>query len=327
MVRLADGTRRYTWDMGEVPPDVIGVRVRYGPEGFRQWESLVPLQDDDGDTFLQGSPTDLNRPDAGAYTFAAKAVDTSGNESANAVFVDVTLGPPRQEGVAFSQEAASLGWPGEKVDCFVEPDTGHLRAADATAWDDLTSWDAFFAWTLLPAAQMVYTHPPIDIGVAIDAQVSARASGIGAMTVEARVSEDGSAYGPWFEVDNTDESSRRLRAAQYRLTVDREFAGQDLLARELLMEVRAPMKLVQIQALDTALVPAGKRLGPGDVRLPVGSTIFGAVTTVSLAFTSEDHAGWTWRVADKDPAGPRVQIFDADGSLADAVIDAVIRGV
>lgn len=325
--RLADGTRRYTWVLGDVPPDVIGVRVRYGPQGVDSWESMVPLQDDDGDTFLQGSPTDLNRPDAGAYTFAAKAVDTSGNESANAIFVDVTLGPPRQEGVAFSEEANSLGWPGTKLDCFVEPDTGHLRASDSTTWDDLTTWDAFTSWSLNPAGFMQYTHTPIDVGAVIDAQLSYAIDGIGSIMVEARVSEDGVAYGDWFVVDNTDETSRTFRAVQFRASVTAQFTGQDLLLREFLMEVRAFVRDVTLPNLNTATLPQYRRIAAGDVRLPVGSTVFRAITSVSLAFTDPNSAGWTWRVVDKLVTGPRVQIFNADGELADAIVDVVIRGL
>ena len=64
-----------------------------------------------------------------------------------------------------------------------------------------------------------------------------------------------------------------------------------------------------------------------------GSAADGREVPVDLALVTDVHltlqsvgAGWTWTLDSKnDPT--RIRIFDGDGNPADAVVDAVVRGI
>lgn len=85
---LADATRRFTFNTDNQPVDVThggGYRIKYRDStAGTAWASMIPLHDG----LITTSPFDTHSPDAGTYDFAIVAVDGSGNESANAEFVD-----------------------------------------------------------------------------------------------------------------------------------------------------------------------------------------------------------------------------------------------
>ncbi len=77
-----------------------------------------------------------------------------------------------------------------------------------------------------------------------------------------------------------------------------------------------------IQDLDTSTVSSP----PGDFRLPITQT-YVKVFNVNLALQNVG-AGWSWEVIDKDTTnGPRIRIYNASATLADATIDAEVKGV
>lgn len=324
--RLSDGTRRYSWRFDEVPMDLDGVRIRYGQPDW-VWENMQALHDD----VLQSSPSELNEPPQGTWRFAAKAVDTSGNESKNAVYVTRTLGPPRLDGVAFSDDAAIRGWPGSKTDCWITS-TNELEAEDLATWDTLAAmgaatWDAYTRWNWSPKSPIRYEHTPLDAGFVFEWSPDAIATGDGILTVEVAWSVNGVDYTPWAEISTVRDVSVTARYLKARVTSEASGAQPVPVIRSLLVLMRAEGVIHEHDDLETLDLVPPWRLGPGDVRLPVPPGRFSRIRSVSLSFNGTG-AGWSWELVDRDTQhGPRVRLFNAQGQPADATIDAVIRGL
>lgn len=327
--RLSDGTRSYSWVLGTVPPDIAGVKIRYGDSNTPQnWDLLEDLHDG----LLEGaSPAELNVPPQGDWIFAIKMVDTAGAESEQALFVTKSLGAPRQPEVAISRDARALGWPGIKTDCSVSAED-FLVADDRATWDTLASvynvstWDAFWRWQLDPKNPIVYEHPVIDIGVVLDFEPQATAKVDGTALIEVAWSSDGTTYLDWTDIKTLAGSTVRARYIKFRVTVT-QTPGQIAVIRDFVMLPRAETVEENLQDVNTALLGPANRLAAGDVILPVSRGVFAIIKHVGVTFNGAG-AGWTWEVVNKfgDP-GPRVRLYNPSGVLADATIDATIRGL
>lgn len=81
-----------------------------------------------------------------------------------------------------------------------------------------------------------------------------------------------------------------------------------------------------IQDLATSGLAGAYRIGVGDIRLPITKT-YAVIRKVDVTLQSV-AAGWSWVLIDKDTTvGPRIKIYDATNTLADAVIDATVTGL
>ena len=129
--RDSDGTRVFSWTLDEAPPDIAGYKIRWklGTDGT--WSNSTALHTG----LLLASPYETNQLAAGQYTVLIKAVDTSDNESENAVAIISTLGDPRLAGALLQVNCKALGFPGTKTNAFVDDD-GVLRAGGEFTWDD-----------------------------------------------------------------------------------------------------------------------------------------------------------------------------------------------
>ena len=118
----ADGTRVYSWTPPEAA-DLEGVVIRYAAAAGAAWAAMTPLHAG----FLTASPHETLEPPAGTWSFAARAVSTSGAESASAT-VRVTLGSQRVGGqrwhVGSGPPDAALGDDGDL----------YLNTDDSTIW-------------------------------------------------------------------------------------------------------------------------------------------------------------------------------------------------
>jgi hypothetical protein len=324
--RLSDGTRRYTWDLGDAPPDIAGVHIRYGPT-WAEWGQLTPLHTGE----LQASPSDLNEPPAGTWRFAIKAVDTSGLESANAVYLEATLGTQRLEGVAFSDDAQLAGWPGTKTDCHVANPGNVLEADGEETWSTLASygaatWDSWSRWVLAPRVPIVYEHT-MDAGIVLDFSPDAIATADGDIVLEAAWSTDDVTYTDYAEISSVRDRTFTGRYLRVRATVTNNAGYTIPVLRTLLLLMRAETKEHEIQDLDTSTLEAARVFAAGDVRLPVPDGRFSLIRSVSLSFNGMGP-GWSWEIVDRDAAaGPRVRLYNAQDEGAHATIDAVIRGL
>lgn len=328
--RLADGTRRFTWtiatDVDDIPRDLAGFRVRYGPVGYT-WDQLTPLHAG----LWQSSPTDSIDPPAGTWKIGIKAVDTSGNESRNATFVTRDLGEPPLPGAAFTLDERVNGWPGTKTGCVVAS-TGALESIDLATWDTLASlgaatWDTWPRWFLSPTSPISYESEALDAGVVFEFSPDCLVTGDGTLTVELAWSDDDVTYSDWMPAA---EARIRLVEARYlkaRITCASNSTHQIPVIRTCLLVMRADTIEHEHQDLDTSGLGGAYRIGVGDVRLPLPFGRFSVVRNVAVSFNGAG-AGWSWEVIDRDAAvGPRIRIYDDMGDPADAVIDAVIRGI
>lgn len=328
--RLADGTRRFAWvmasDPDEVPRDLAGFRVKYGPVGY-SWAQLTDI----ADGLWQSSPTDAIEPPAGEWQIGIKAVDTSGNESRNATFVTIDLGEPPLPGAAFSLDERVAGWPGTKTGCTVGGDGG-LEAIDVATWATLadyliTSWDAWNRWVVSPTSPIVYESQALDAGAVIAFAPDCLATGLGDLTVELAWSTDGVTYTDWAEVSGVRVREVTARYLKARVTCVQSGAGQVPRIATCLLLMRAQTAEHEHQDLDTSSLGGAYLIGPGDVRLPLPAGEFSLIRAVSLAFNGAG-AGWTWELVDRDvTVGPRVRLYDSTGTPAHAVVDALIRGL
>lgn len=327
VTRLSDGTRRYTWDIGDAPPDIAGVVIRYG-DTTRDWDSMDPLHEG----VLEASPSELNVPPAGTWKFGAKAIDTSGNLSRNALYATVTLGQPRLEGVAFSADEFLAGWTGVKTNCRVN-DSGFLEPIDDAIWDGLATlgvptWDSWQRWIIAPRVPITYVSQPLDAGFLYHFSPDAVVDADGDARVQVAWSTDGSTFTDWAELADVRESAVYARAIKIRVSVYPAVGVPVPLLRGLLVIMRAPEVIDFLDNLDTAaLVPATRILGVGDVRVPVQAGRFQQIRTVSVTFNGMG-GGYSWDLVDRDVTdGPRIRIFDANDQPAHAVVDVTIRGI
>lgn len=327
--RLSDGTRRYSWTLGPVPGDIAGVVIRYGPVGTPSWDLLQPLHSGVLDA---ASPHERNDPPAGSYRFGIKMVDVSGRESLNAYFVDRTLGRARRPDSIATVDARIDGWPGTKTDCVVNWPGPRLEATDAATWDNLSSamgintWGQFWRWNLVPSTPIVYEHPPIDLGAVAISAPAVSVVADGEYRVEFRSSVNGSDWTEWLPYEQVEGVSVQARYHHWRVTVSRTDAHPVPTPRELVMDAVARPEEQVLDNIDTSALSGAYRIGPGDIRLPIDATRFQVIRTVNLTFNGTG-AGWSYVVVDKDPVrGPRVQIYNPQLQLADALIDAEVRG-
>lgn len=96
-IRLSDGTRRFSWVLADPegdgpPPDLTGYQIRFrsGTNVAWGWNDLTPLNDG----ILTSSPYDTGSPgEAGVFTFAVAAFNSSGLMSLTPKIITTTLGP------------------------------------------------------------------------------------------------------------------------------------------------------------------------------------------------------------------------------------------
>lgn len=321
--RQPDGTREFSWTYTNPPPDLAGFEIRYiNGTGTYTWDQLTPLHDG----LLQASPYETNQLAAGQYVCAIKAVDTSGNYSTNAVFISSTLGDPRI-GTALATAVEHPTWPYTKTNCHVEED-GYLWADDPTTWDTTpATWDAWTYWHNDVVSSFVYQHGQtddtnaIDLGadVAVEPLTDYTLNDCTVTTEYAWRKESDTSYSAW-------TSNPGVIVARYIL-VRATFTPTSSLAhvRSMRTLIVADIKTDDITDLDTSTLTGSYRIGVGDVRLPITKP-FQIIYVVNLALQNVG-AGWTWELVDKDTTvGPRIRIYNSSGTLADATIDAVVKG-
>ncbi|WP_372177460.1 host specificity factor TipJ family phage tail protein [Xanthomonas axonopodis pv. phyllanthi] len=90
---LSGGIRRYSWAFNAKTirsPDYTGVQIRYiaGSVANPNWSAMTPLGDNDG---YHASAFESTLPEAGSWTFAIRAMNTSGNLSNTMLTVQKAL--------------------------------------------------------------------------------------------------------------------------------------------------------------------------------------------------------------------------------------------
>lgn len=311
--RQPDGTREFSWELLSPPLDLLGYQIRYQLGAASDWGSMTPMHKG----VLTASPFESNQLAAGTYSFAIKAIDTSGLMSENARFITLTIGDPRLAGTLEYIDLMADGWSGTRTNCYVDSD-GALVADDQATLNDLPdTWEQWTHWTVNPFGIIVYQHE-LDIGALATFVPLVSFVAEGAQTIEEQHSDDGVNWSAWVPVGPA-LTTRYFRA---RLTLVGSFPrvtiGTLILSADPIID--------DLDDLNTSTLSGAQRIGTGDIRLPLNRD-FSIIKRVDVVLQGVG-AGWSWSLVDKDTAvGPRIQIFNAAGLAADAIIDATVKGV
>lgn len=318
--RDADGTRRFSWlPPSPLPRDLEGYLLRFRLGTGHTYETMTPLHEG----VLVSSPHETNQLAAGIYTFALVSMDTTDHIS-TPVYITAELGDPRLAGALEIQQSHLDSWPGTKTDCWVDPHTGELIATGKKTWADFATdnvqWEDWQQWARDPNT-LTYTATVIDVGSVLRFLPLLSGDYSGTATFETRTSLDNVSWTGWSSAGG----QVNARYVQARVTVA-PAGGNVPVVRALTLILDATIASEDINDLDTSTLTGSYRIGVGDIRLPVTKS-YGVIRKIDLALQNVGPH-WTWDVIDKNVSpGPRVKIYNASGALADAVIDATVRGV
>lgn len=327
---LGDGTRRLRW----TPPDDVdlaGILIRFAPAagGFAPasrvgraepaWETLTPLHRG----HLTASPLETVEPPPGEWVFAARAIDTGGRLSSGDVRIVATLGPQRQGDALLWRCPSAAGWPGTVAGA-ERSDDGRdaLEGVGDYAWNDLTTWNAWQSWAVgngaSAAVEIVYTGDAVDLGAVLDVALRWSAESVGDVAFEYRTDATLAALqaAGWAGYAPGNTVAGRWLQLRWRVTG----GGNRVPSLDhLCWSVHAPAaerKLLDRDTRDWQGTAADGRIVPTNLRV---------VTDLDITLQSVG-AGWSWTLVNKNNP-TRIRIYDGDGNPADAVVDAVVRGI
>jgi hypothetical protein len=277
---------------------------------------------------------ETNQLAAGDYTFGIKMIDSSGNESENAVVITGTLGDPRIADAFEITNVFNDGWPGTKTNCYVD-ENGILTASNQDDWADRgapNNWSNWTAWANNPYLTITYEHTYYDLGaiVSFTPLVSVSHNGT-TLTVEERHKNNlGDAWSAYAAVG----ALVTARYVQIKITITKTsgvifvYNTNIILSGEPIVEYINDLATSGLATCtpSPSCSTSGYRIAAGDIRLPIASN-FSVIRKVNLTLQNVG-GGWSWELIDKDVnVGPRVKIYNASSVLSDATIDAEIQGL
>lgn len=317
-----DGTRQFNFSYGVTPKplDWLGAEIRYTPGTILSpvWDDMTPLQDNL--TYYTSSPVEVNAPLPGAWTFAVRSIDTTGNMS-TALVRSITL-PDRRLGNMFEEyfEHAE-GFSGTKTNCHLQG--GILEADDATTWATLPpTWAAWTRWNSAPASSISYTTPARDLGLPVAGLINPAIVADGIATLELSTSADGVSWSAWGNAS----ASFGARWVRLRLTVVAAVDSPVPAIRQFGWQVSAPIKSEYINDVVLSSLSGAYRIAVGDVRIPLAGS-YTLIKRTSVVIQDGSAGTWTSTRIDQflSPA-PRWQ-FRLNGVLADpALVDFFVEG-
>lgn len=309
-----DGTRQFDWTLpGAKPPDLSGFIIKYrlGADSGWTWDDLTPMHDG----LLTASPWETNLLSAGGYTFAIKAIDDSGIESESALFVIAELSDPRLAGMIYNVLPHTQGWPGTKNNCHIEG-IG-LYANSQKTWADLTTWNDFNVWAIDPHTDIYYEHSVIDLGGVLPFVPFVEVIADGTVIIEESHSSDGTTYSSFAAIGGLINA----RYIKIRVSINHTYPS----IQSLNIKLSGKTISEEINDLNTSSLAGVYRIGVGDIRLPIANP-YTQITQVNLTLQNVGP-GFSYELIDKDTTvGPRIKIYNSSNALADATIDALIKG-
>lgn len=176
--------------------DLAGYLVRYHTQGTPDWGAGFNLND----TLRSTSDTTGAVP-PGLWTFLVKAIDTSGNESTNAVSIDLEV-TSLNANIDTAPQADM--WDGTRSN-FIRHVEGVLVPDSQTLATDMSDEELWDTYVFDPFAISVYTAPEVVLPFAGEVQLYApvdyilgpEETGAVVVLVEVRVDPDGGGYGSW----------------------------------------------------------------------------------------------------------------------------------
>ncbi len=319
----ADGTRDFSWVLSDPPVDLAGYKIRYKLGTGGTWATMVDMHTG----LLTSSPFESNALAAGSYTFGIKAIDTSGNESLNAKIIEGSLGDPRFGGALDEIDFKALGWPSTLTNGWVSSD-GDVHAKDQKDWDDfaidVVDWDNWTTWARDPFTTITYEHEAIDIGVKIKFRplVSVITDAATIVTQEAH-SDDDISYTSFANIDGSEIEARYVKI---KVSIT-DVVNNPPTIENVLVILSAKAVSEDLEDLDISTLTGANRIAVGHVKLPIQNT-YVIIKRVDLVMQNVG-SGWTWELISKADLtnGAEIKIYDNTGTLADATIDATIRGL
>lgn len=329
--RMADGTRRFTFKLNAPPADVRvggGFKIRYFLGSTSDWGAMTELHDG----VLTVSPFETNELAAGTYTFACKMVDSSGNESDDALFINAEIGNPRLRNALY-QQVENPAWPGTKTNCFVDAD-GYLHALSDGDWTDMPgawsslpdSWDAI----ITNQTTITYESAVIDLGLDTTFNPLVSVGGTGTPTIEIKTgaTSDGTVTGSYAAPSGQVTGKRyiQIRVQMTDVTAPVLESMTTILDGDVALEEYPDVNTSSETAVWFNSIAAGHfQIGSkeGDIS---------AITLAKITALQNVGAGWTWEVLNKSstvnsyPAA-EFKVYDNTGTLADAVVDVELKGV
>lgn len=315
ITRQADGTREFVFALDPAPADLDGFVIRYYLGTTSDWSAMTALHTG----VLKVSPFETNQLAAGTYTFACKAVDLAGNESAAATFITtVTIGDPRIAGALEDINEQTDGWPGTKTSCHVDAVPNILVADGTGTWTGApATWAGFTDWNMSPVSPISYVRQ-IDIGVVTTFTPLVTVLADGSQTIEEQHSDDDVTYSSYAAV------SGAVTARYIRIKVTITGAYPVIYSMRTILLGTAVTDYINDQ--DSSALTGSYRIGTGDVRIPLTQS-FSVIKSVGVSLQNVG-AGWSWELIDKTPTyGPRIKIYDNTATLADCTFDADVDGI
>ena len=319
---LPNGRNEWSWTMPDYP-DLSGIEIRYALTGGTppQWGEMTRLHEG----WLTESPWQSDVPGNGRYIVAARSRSLHGVLSQGDIRINATIARDGDARGAFVYSCpAAEGWPGSHTGFEVAQDGALVGSSGVGAytWDTLTTWDAWMSWAGSGGTgysrAAVYTTPVIDIGDVATWVFTWTAETTGTVTVEARTADTEAALtaAAWGAAPTATVTARW---AQFRWSLSGDGTEQLRLAG-LCYSLSGDVDEHLILDSNTATWPGSAAAGR---RLP--SHPFRVVSDVLLTLQSLSTPGWSWTLASKSP--PTVQIWNGAGSPADALVDAIVRGI
>ncbi len=337
--RLADGTRRYEWSQANVPADVRvggGYRIRFFLGQSADWDAMTPLHTG----VLTASPYESNELAAGTYSFAVKTVDSSGNESLAAQFLTATLGNPRLRSVLVARLEHDVGFPGEKVDSFVDDDR-RLKSVTLGGWDALptgspSEWNALAdSWdAILPSPDGLTYRIEIDVGADLSYTPLVTVEGVGTPSIGMRTGADGESpqvSGPFLALAPV--VARRFIEIEVAMTSGASPAEPTRID-QLTILLDGETRVEDFNDIDSA-GPDGdnfERLAAGHFR--IAAEDLAVISQAQITAIQNVGAGYSWELIDKAATAfgspgelaAEFKVYNGAGTPSDAVIDVQLKG-
>lgn len=309
--------------------DLAGYRLRFNYGANTYWDTATPLHEG----LILANPYTLTVRPSGTVTLLLKAVDTSGNESANAASIVLELGDQLISNILFST-AEHTAFAGTKTYCAV--DAGVLKAAaldrffyppDEAAFSPGTE-GAFSGSVYADMVYEWYFDAPDDGTVLL--QYTLEASGF---NIEYRLGDQSAAFLP-----GADAAFTPADEAFFGSLTD--WAGwPGALEIPSLQRIYFRITLAggntrgQISALTSILdVPDVVEnfndiaISAGGTRLPITKT-YRVIQNVKLTLQADGGSGVGVRIKDKsETLGPLVEVINSSGTSVAGVLDATTQG-
>lgn len=302
------------WDYPTPPRDFLGFLVKHQAGTATNWDSGIPV----------AVPSALSVPrfridfvQAGQRTFLVKAVDRSGNESANAVSLTLTLGDGLDANVVETKDFQADGWLGTKVNCSVSGSDLHADTNSSGFWTSDTAdfWDTDAALFWLNSFHS-FTYETIADSFNISA-----ASLPGMLSINITIIDAAS----WFLEYRINPSTTWLpwpgsvavedEIYEWRISV--EGGSSQGKVTDFDAFVAAPDVVEEVPEFAVAAT--------GTVTIPLTKT-FRVITTVVLTAKSTAGVGVFGVYLDLAVTGPTVEVINSSGTRVVGTLSAVVKG-